>query len=261
MYEQLQQQLTIRSDLRQALDPNDFFLNFQPIVSVDSGRIVGFEALIRWQHRRRGLISPDEFIADAEQTDLIIPIGAWVLKTACRVASALRATVDYELTMSVNVSPRQLRTDDILEVVREALADADLPPSALCLEITESVLAEDASLIERLKALRELGVHLAIDDFGTGFSSYGHLQRLPIDTIKIDRSFVETLGPDAPTPAVTFGIIQMSLAMGLHTVAEGVETAEQQAVLRELGCPFAQGFLFSRPVDEATALGLLAGQR
>lgn len=258
MYAQLQQQLTIRSDLRQALDPNDFFLHFQPIVAVDSGQIVGFEALIRWQHRRRGLISPDDFIADAEQTDLIIPIGAWVLKTACGVASVLRAAVDYELTMSVNVSPRQLRSDDILEVVRVALKEAALPPSALCLEITESVLAEDASLIERLKALRALGVHLAIDDFGTGFSSYGHLQRLPIDTIKIDRSFVEALGSDQPSPAVAHGIIQMSLAMGLRTVAEGVETAEQQAALQELGCPFAQGFLFSRPVDEATALSLLA---
>jgi EAL domain-containing protein (putative c-di-GMP-specific phosphodiesterase class I) len=261
MYEQVQQQLRIRSDLRQALDPNEFLLNYQPIVEVDTGHIVGFEALIRWQHRRRGLIGPNDFIADAEHTNLIIPIGAWVLKTACAVASTMRAVVDdNDLTMSVNVSPRQLRSDDIVDVVRAALKEAGLPPAALCLEITESVLAEDPSIIERLKTLRALGVHLAIDDFGTGFSSYGHLQRLPIDTIKIDRSFVERLGPDQPAPAVAYGIIQMSLAMGLRTVAEGVETPEQRAVLQALGCPFAQGFLFSRPVDETNALALLVDQ-
>ncbi len=257
MHEQVQQELTTRSELRRAVERGEFILLYQPIVRVDTEQVSGFEALIRWQHPTRGLTSPDEFIPHAEQTGLIIPIGAWVLREACMTAMVMRSSAGREITMSVNVSPRQLQHDDIVDVVRAALQESGLPAGALCLEITESVLADDVTLIDRLRTLRDLGLHLAIDDFGTGFSSYGHLQRLPIDTIKIDRSFVERLGIDEPTPALARSIIRMSQSLGLRTVAEGVENVAQQAALRELGCLLAQGFLFSRPISEAAAIALL----
>jgi diguanylate cyclase (GGDEF)-like protein/PAS domain S-box-containing protein len=257
MHEQAQRRRTLRSELHSALETDEFVLFYQPIVEVDSGRVSGFEALVRWQHPRRGLVGPDEFIAETEQTDLIIPLGAWVLQRACAVAVTMCKAADRELVMSVNVSLRQLGTDDFIEVVRSALDESGLPASALCLEITESVLAEDAALVERLRILRFIGVHLAIDDFGTGFSSYSQLQDLPFDTIKIDRSFVERLGPDERTPALARGIIRMSQAIGLRTVAEGVETDEQHKALQELDCPFAQGYLYARPLAESKALALL----
>jgi diguanylate cyclase (GGDEF)-like protein/PAS domain S-box-containing protein len=257
MHEQAQRRLTLRSELHRALEADEFVLFYQPIVEVDSRRISGFEALVRWQHPRLGLVGPDEFIPETEQTGLIIPLGAWVLHHACAAAVTMRKTADRALMMSVNVSLRQLGTDDFIEVVRHALADTGLPASALCLEITESVLAEDAALVERLRILRFIGVHLAIDDFGTGFSSYSQLQDLPFDTIKVDRSFVERLGPDERTPALARGIVRMSQAIGLRTVAEGVETDEQHKALEELECPFAQGYLYARPLAEPQAFALL----
>jgi EAL domain-containing protein (putative c-di-GMP-specific phosphodiesterase class I) len=257
MHEQVQHRLTLRSELRSALETDDFVLFYQPIVEVDTRIVSGFEALVRWQHPERGLVEPDEFVAETEQTGLIVPLGAWVLHRACAVAMTMCKTANRELMMSVNVSLRQLETDAFIEVVRNALTDTGLPASALCLEITESVLAEDAALVERLRILRAIGVHLAIDDFGTGFASYSQLQDLPFDTIKIDRSFVERLGPDERTPALARGIIRMSQAVGLRTVAEGVESDEQHAALRELGCPFAQGYLYFRPLEEHQAIALL----
>jgi EAL domain-containing protein (putative c-di-GMP-specific phosphodiesterase class I) len=227
-------------------------------VRVKTRQIVGFEALIRWQHPERGLVSPDDFIPHAERTGLIVPIGAWVMHEACAAAMVMRQQFGHELVMSVNVSPRQLESDDIVDVVRSALQETGLPASALCVEITESVLADDITLVDRLRTLRGLGTHMAIDDFGTGFSSYSHLQHLPIDTIKIDRSFVDRLGTTGSTPTLASSIIRMSQGLGLRTVAEGVESAEQLAELQALGCLFAQGYLFSRPVDGAAAIAMLA---
>lgn len=257
MHQQVQQELTTRSELRRAVERNEFVLLYQPIVRVDTEQVVGFEALIRWQHPIHGFTSPDKFIPQAEQTGLIIPIGAWVVRQACAAAMIMRRAAGREIAMSVNVSPRQLHHDDIVDIVRAALEESGLPSSSLSLEITESVLADDVALIDRLHALRDIGLHLAIDDFGTGFSSYGHLQRLPIDTIKIDRSFVDRLAVNEPTPALARSIIRMSQSLGLRTVAEGVENVEQQAALRELGCLFAQGFLFSRPIAMSAAIALL----
>ena len=257
MHEQVQQELTTRTELRRAVERNEFVLLYQPIVRVDTEQVVGFEALIRWRHPTHGLTSPDKFIPQAEQTGLIIPIGAWVVRQACAAAMIMRKAAGREIAMSVNVSPRQLHHDDIVDIVRDALDESGLPPASLSLEITESVLADDVALIDRLRALRDIGLHLAIDDFGTGFSSYGHLQRLPIDTIKIDRSFVDRLAINEPTPALARSIIRMSQSLGLRTVAEGVENVEQQAALRELGCLFAQGFLFSRPIAMSAAIALL----
>jgi EAL domain-containing protein (putative c-di-GMP-specific phosphodiesterase class I) len=257
MHQQVQQDLSIRTELRRAVDRNEFILLYQPIVRVDTEEIVGFEALIRWEHPTRGLVSPDDFIPYAEQTGLIVPIGAWVVGEACTTAMVMRQVARREISMSVNVSPRQLQHDDVVDVVRTALMDSGLSADSLCLEITESVLANDIMLIDRLHSLRDLGLHIAIDDFGTGFSSYGHLQRLPIDTIKIDRTFVDRLGVDEATPALARSIIRMSQSLGLRTVAEGVENVGQQAALRELGCPLAQGFLFSSAIPMAAALVLL----
>jgi diguanylate cyclase (GGDEF)-like protein/PAS domain S-box-containing protein len=257
MYQHAQDQMTLRAELRRALTGNEFVLNYQPIVSVKTQQVKGFEALIRWQHPERGTIPPDQFISHAEQTGLIVPIGAWVVRQACTVATTMRRTAGRELSMSVNVAPRQLHSDDIIEVVRTALRDAHLPADALCLEITESVLADDPALIDRLHSLRDIGVHLAIDDFGTGFSSYSHLKHLPIDTIKIDRSFIQDLGAHETTPAIARSIIRMSQSLGLRTIAEGIETTEQRAELQALGCTLAQGFLFSRPLDQTSALALL----
>jgi diguanylate cyclase (GGDEF)-like protein len=255
MYEHVHHQLTLRAELRRALDPNEFALRYQPVVEVDTLQIVGFEALICWQHPRLGHVSPDHFIPEAEQSGLIIPIGAWVLREACSTAVELRAAAGRDIVMSVNISPRQLQSDDIVEVVQRTLLDTGLPADALCLEITESILVDDDALVDRLRALRESGVHLAIDDFGTGFSSYSYLQTLPVDSIKIDRTFVERLGPGETTPALARDIVRMSQALRLTAVAEGVETPEQYAELRELGCPLAQGYLFDRPlhVDDALA--------
>jgi diguanylate cyclase (GGDEF)-like protein/PAS domain S-box-containing protein len=258
MYEQVQEQLTIRAELRRAIERDEFVLHYQPIVELATARIVGFEALIRWNHPDRGLMMPGSFISHAEQGGLIIPIGAWVLRRACETAVAMRRTAGADLFMSVNVSPRQLLSSDIVSLTRDVLRDTGLPGRALCLEITEDVLADDTLVVERLGALRTLGTRLAIDDFGTGFSSYSYLQHLPVDTIKIDRSFVERLGFDEATPALARSIIRMGQALGLQTVAEGVETSAQREQLRALGCQLAQGYLFARPVDKEAALALLA---
>jgi diguanylate cyclase (GGDEF)-like protein/PAS domain S-box-containing protein len=258
MHEQVQNELTLRADLRRAVERKEFVMYYQPIVRVETQQIVGFEALIRWQHPERGLVSPDNFIPHAERTGLIVPIGAWVMHEACAAAMVMREQFGHELVMSVNVSPRQLESDDIVDVVRAALQETGLPASALCVEITESVLADDITLVDRLRTLRGLGTHMAIDDFGTGFSSYSHLQHLPIDTIKIDRSFVDRLGTTGSTPTLASSIIRMSQGLGLRTVAEGVESTGQLAELQALGCLFAQGYLFSRPVDIAAAIAMLA---
>jgi diguanylate cyclase (GGDEF)-like protein/PAS domain S-box-containing protein len=261
MHEVAQLQLMIRSDLRRAIDAQEFVVYYQPIVSLETLRVTGFEALVRWLHPVLGLVPPDQFIPAAEETGLIVPIGAWVLAQACSDAVRFRDLTGTELSMSVNVAPRQLISDDIVGVVGAAMRQAGLSPSALCIEVTESSLAIESGLVERMQTLRALGVHIAIDDFGTGFSSYAHLQRLPVDTVKIDRSFVEQLRAEESTPAVARSIVAMCQSLGLRAVAEGVQTPEQLVELRDLGCERAQGYLFSRPVSYEDAVDyLVSGQ-
>jgi EAL domain-containing protein (putative c-di-GMP-specific phosphodiesterase class I) len=207
------------------------------------------------------LVSPARFIPVAEDTGLIVPIGEWILKTACAQAQSWR-NEGHSITMAVNLSPRQLRQPDIVKVVATALADAGLPPSWLELEITEGMVMEDISgSIEKLDALRALGLSLAIDDFGTGYSSLGYLARLPLQTLKIDRSFVSAMETDERAMALVSTILTMARALNLKVVAEGVETVEQQNILRRLDCAEMQGYLFSRPLRAENMLTFLAQAR
>jgi len=248
------QRYGMEAGLRDALERNEFRLLYQPIVSAESGDVVAFEALLRWQHPERGLVRPAEFIPIAEQSGLIVPIGTWVLQEACRQAK--RWSLDSEgpaSYVSVNLSARQFAQPDLVETVREALDQAAIRPSRLGLEVTESVLMEEAdSPIETLTALRRLGVHLLLDDFGTGYSSLSYLRSFPIDVIKVDQSFVQGVGGEQGDEAILAAVVGLAKALGLTVVAEGVETEDQLSRIRALGCQLAQGYHFSeaRPPDQ-----------
>lgn len=239
----------LESDLHRALDRGEFRLYYQPTVSVCDGSTVGVEALVRWEHPEHGLVPPSEFIGVAEETGLIVPIGEWVLAEACAQLHRWHAAGSSRLTMSVNVSPRQLRTPDLRELVAHTLAEAEVDAGKLCLEITETVVMDNPSVsIPTLWSLKDLGVRLAIDDFGTGYSSLGYLRRFPFDELKIDRSFVADLGRDAEATAIVTAVVHLARALDLETVAEGVENEEQKEQLALLGCERAQGYLYSRPL-------------
>jgi diguanylate cyclase (GGDEF)-like protein/PAS domain S-box-containing protein len=242
--------LAAESALRSAIEHEEFTLAFQPLVDLETGCVVSAEALIRWQPQGQETIPPGEFIATAEETGLIIPIGAWVLSEACaQLREWKNALPRVPLTMSVNLSARQL-TPDLLDALSKTLAVNSLDPDSLTLEITESVLMEDTdSALENLLGLRVLGVRLAIDDFGTGYSSLSYLKRFPIDVLKIDRAFISGLGADDDDAAIVAGILAMARGLRVDVVAEGVETPDQLRALRVLGCPFAQGFHFARPLS------------
>ncbi len=248
-------QLELRTDLHRALAGDELVLHFQPILDLADERVTGFEALVRWQHPVHGLLGPNRFISLAERTGLIEPLGAWVIEAALAALGRIEVrTGRSDLTMSVNLSPRQLEGDTVAAAVREALAATGIAPGRLMLEVTEGLFLADTSAVsERLGELRELGVGLALDDFGTGFSSLGYLDRLPIDVLKIDRSFVSSLDGDHARGAVAAAIVRLAEVLELDTVAEGVETPAQLAALRALGCRRGQGYLFSPPVPEPAA--------
>ncbi len=235
-------------------------LYYQPIVSLANREIVGFEALLRWQHAVRGRIEPMEFIPVAEETGLIIPLGRWVLRSACEQLQRWHQQLgDESLMMSINVSGRQLLQADFVGQVAQLLTESGLPPSCIKLEMTETVLIEATAVLKaRLEALRGLGVHLSLDDFGTGYSSLSYLHQFPVNTLKIDRSFVKDLQPGQDQ--VTRTMVGLSEGLGLTAIAEGIETEGQLAQLVEMGCGFGQGYLFSRPVDRAGAEALLLGR-
>jgi EAL domain-containing protein (putative c-di-GMP-specific phosphodiesterase class I) len=250
--------LEIDRDLRLAVERNEFVLYYQPEIDCRDGRIVGCEALLRWMHPERGLTGPDDFIAAAEETGVIVPIGYWVLDEAVRQAREWTELAHTEPFMvNVNLSARQLSNRGLVDTVAFVLTRYDWPPSALTLELTESIVIEDQAItLAVLDRLRTLGVRLAIDDFGTGFASLDYLQRLHVDMIKIDRSFVTPLQADGTGSPVAVAMLHMARAFDLTTCAEGVETAEQFAGLRALGCDLAQGFLMARPLppDEFATL-------
>ncbi|GAA2604651.1 putative bifunctional diguanylate cyclase/phosphodiesterase [Paractinoplanes durhamensis] len=251
----LVERLELEADLRAALDRGQLHLHYQPTVDLVTSEVIGFEALARWEHPSRGLIPPAEFIPIAEATGLIVPLGRWVLDEACRQAVEWSARAGGRpVKMAVNVSVRQFDRADLVEVVSGILAETGMPADQLCLEMTESVLMTDTDdNLEQLVRLKALGITLAIDDFGTGYSSLAYLRRFPVDTLKIDRSFVERLGALTDDTALADTIVQLGKSLGMATVAEGIEEFGQLAALREMGCHFAQGYYFSRPVPAAEA--------
>ena len=251
--------LETERELRHALDRDELELHYQPVVALGSGEIVGLEALVRWNHPERGLLDPGEFVSIAEDSGLIEPIGRWVQETACRQALGWHELRPDQrpLDVAVNLSARQVAHRDLAGQVREVLARTGLDPVNLRLEVTESVLVdESASAMATLEALSELGVRLVLDDFGTGYSSLAYLNRFPFDALKIDRSFVDGLGLEQERTAIVEAVIGMARALSLDAIAEGVESEEQLSELRRLGCDFAQGHLFSRPLapDKVTTL-------
>lgn len=247
-----QARLRIEGALRHALARAEFVLYYQPQVDLQTGEIVGAEALIRWQHPKLGMVLPADFIALAEETGLIIPIGAWVLRTACAQNQAWQGAGKGKLRIAVNLSGVQFAQPDIVETVAAALNESGLDPACLEIELTESVVMHDVeSTIATLHQLKALGVQLSIDDFGTGYSSLAYLRRFPIDVLKIDQSFVRDVSSNVDDATIVVSIIALAHNLRLHVIAEGVETVDQLAFLRDHGCDEIQGYYFSRPVTAA----------
>jgi diguanylate cyclase (GGDEF)-like protein/PAS domain S-box-containing protein len=260
MHATIIERLDLAADLSRAVEKRQLHLCYEPQISLGSGRICSLEALVRWRHPTRGEVSPGEFIPLAEETGMILAIGRWVLWEACRQVKAWqeRWPAPAPLTIAVNLSARQLQHPGIVDEVHAALAAAGLDTQSLVLEITETAIMEQLdAAITILTELRRLGVRLALDDFGTGYSSLSYLQRLPVDILKIDRSFVAGVAKSTEDSALARGILTLGQTLGLETVAEGIETAEQLAVLRELGCQLGQGYYFARPLGPAAVDALL----
>jgi diguanylate cyclase (GGDEF)-like protein len=253
----------LESQLRRALRDHQFTVHYQPVVAIEDGAVTSAEALVRWQHPRRGLLGPAEFIAVSEKRGLILPLGEWVLNTACRQARlwVTEAAAQHRTApgVAVNLSARQVSDPRLVDRVTAALATSGLDPAQLTLEITETiVMADTDAAIVVLRRLKGLGLNLAIDDFGTGYSSLSYLKHFPVDTIKIDRSFIAGLGNDPDDPIIVGAIIRLADRLGVQTVAEGVETAQQAEELLRLGCTHAQGYFFRRP-DSPEAMAAYLG--
>lgn len=250
-----EERLWLEEELRQALELNQFELVYQPKLNIRTNAVSGAEALLRWRSPRKGLVPPIEFISLLEETGLIVPVGAWVLQTACEQAAAW-AREGMRLTMAVNLSVRQFRDENLITLIRSALNGAGLPANQLELEVTESLLMEDSANSQAALAhIKQMGIRISMDDFGTGYSSLAYLKRFPLDTLKIDRSFVRDVGVDPDDTAIVRAVIALSHSLQLTVVAEGVETQEQLKFLREARCDQAQGYFISRPMD-AAAFGI-----
>jgi diguanylate cyclase (GGDEF)-like protein/PAS domain S-box-containing protein len=252
--------LEIETGLRKAIDERQLILYYQPELSVTSRRVIGYEALVRWNHPERGILPPSEFIPVAEESELIVHLGKWVLREACRQMAEWhsRFAFDPPLTISVNVSPRQLNQSGIVEDVQRVLAETGLAPECLKLEVTEGSIMQDAeTALATLRRLKALGIGLEIDDFGTGYSSLSYLQRLPFDTVKMDRSFVKELGISAESSEIVKTIMELARSLQMEVVAEGVETEDQLEQLAAMGCKYVQGYYFSRPVSAPATQGIL----
>jgi len=261
MYEDVLREAQQRADLEEALAEEQFVVHYQPIVDLSERQLTGFEALVRWEHPRDGLVAPGAFIPQAEATGLIVPLGRWVLRQACEQLARWHADwpAARRLRMSVNLSARQFQYDGLVTDVATALRDSGVDPSFLVLEITESMLMRDTdATLATLRTLKELGIRLAIDDFGTGYSSLSYLRQFPVDILKIDRSFVNGMAGEGGDSTLAEAVVQMGRALRLQTVAEGIETTDQWSALRGLGCDYGQGYLFARPVEPSAVEPYLA---
>jgi EAL domain-containing protein (putative c-di-GMP-specific phosphodiesterase class I) len=259
MHEGVLERLELRADLQRAITSDQLELHYQPVVRLADGTVAGMEALVRWRHPERGVIGPDQFIPLAEEMGLIVPLGRWVLREGCRRAKAFQTLhpLGDALSMAINLSVKQLQHSDIVGDVRDALAESRLDARSLTLEITESVMMNDTDLaIERLEELKALGVRLAMDDFGTGYSSLSYLSRLPVDILKMDRSFLRA-GATPEASGLGKAVVALGKTLKLDIVAEGIEYAEQWETLRELGCDLGQGYHFSKPLDGDAMLEFL----
>jgi EAL domain-containing protein (putative c-di-GMP-specific phosphodiesterase class I) len=254
-----QERQQIESGLHGALERGEFSLHYQPKADLKSGRVVGVEALLRWSRPGLPAIGPDRFVPVLEEIGLIVPVGLWVLREACRQVAEWNCSSTHPMSVAVNISSRQFRQPDLLEHIAAALRDAALDPHRLEIELTESMLVDDSETVLRiLRGITALGVRVAIDDFGTGHSSLSYLKRFNIDTLKIDRSFVRDTPGDREDSAIAIAVIALAHGLNLRVVAEGVETAEQAAFLSEQGCDIIQGYLLSRPLPPAAMRDWLA---
>ncbi|HEY0444746.1 MAG TPA: EAL domain-containing protein, partial [Candidatus Limnocylindrales bacterium] len=259
MHDAIVRGFELRTELAAAIEAEAFVVEFQPVIELETGIIVGAEALVRWQHPERGMIPPGEFISIAESSGLIHPLGRWILRHACAVAASWPALPDgRDLLLSVNLAPTQLLLPRLVDDVADTLAETGLPPARLVLEVTESALTDLGAAREALGRLHQLGTRLALDDFGTGYSALNYLADLPFDVVKIDRSFTANLGDTPRLTALLDGILRLCGSLDLRTVAEGIETESQLAQLKRLGCRYGQGFLFARPMPEPAFVALLA---
>jgi diguanylate cyclase (GGDEF)-like protein len=252
--------LRLEHDLRQAIEEKQFCVYYQPIIALATGRLAGFEALVRWNHPQKGIVFPDDFIPVAEETGLIVPIGQWVLEEACRRIKQwqIESPAHRSLSLSVNLSARHISQPDLVDQIKQALVRSQLNPHCLKLEITESVVMENAEAATVMfKQLRALGVQLSIDDFGTGYSSLSYLHRFPLNYLKIDRSFVSRMVAADDNSEIVSTIATLARNLGMEVIAEGIETEEQHQQLKALGCEYGQGYLFSRPVDSSCVAELL----
>ncbi len=260
MQDSVQNRMELDMDLREALEQEQFFLAYQPTFALSDMTPTGVEALIRWKHPTRGIVQPDAFIPLLEETGLITEVGRWVLREACGQAAAWRRS-GYPIAMAVNVSGRQLDTDELITDIETALSLSELEPAALTIEITETTLMRNIEdTVRRLAAIKQLGVRIAIDDFGTGYSSLAHLQRFPVDALKIDRSFIAGLRHNKEGETLIRTLVQLGKALSIETFAEGIEQQHELSLLKDEECDHGQGFLFARPLDSA-AIEAFFGQR
>ncbi len=260
MHSQSAERLTLENELRRGIERGELLLHYQPQIDVLSGRIVGLEALVRWKHPTRGLVQPNRFIPIAEQTGLIVPLGSWVLRQACADIRKLEDMGFDDVSIGVNISAKQFSDSDIFHLIQEAIEETGINPKHLDVEITESTLMNNPEhVIDYLDRMKGLGISLSIDDFGTGYSSLNYLKRFPVDTLKIDRSFIIDIAENPKDEAIAVTIITLAHSMGMTVLAEGVELPRQAEILAHHGCDVIQGFLYSKPIPLADATARLVG--
>ncbi|MEA2590111.1 MAG: c-di-GMP phosphodiesterase, partial [Actinomycetota bacterium] len=258
---QVRDRALLAEGLGGALGKDQYFLLYQPIFDLQAEEVTGVEALIRWRHPERGVVGPDLFIPLLEESGMIVEVGRWVLHEACR-QTALWHAAGHPIDISVNASIRQLERADLVDDVRRALADSGLPPSSLIIEITETAIMRDAeATVAVLTALKALGVRIAIDDFGTGYSSLAYLRQFPVDSLKIDRSFINAIADSPAAGELIQSLVHLGKALGLETLAEGIEHRDQFDHLQDVGCDSGQGFMFARPLDPHALVAFLLEHR